>query len=170
MASKVYLSSHEIKEQEIKKAQNKYLKRKNAFDIIFKVFKYARPYRHYLYLTFIFDLINAVAELLIPIFLGKAIGAAVGAGNVDFKLITTYVLIMIACVIVAAIFNALATITINAYNYKASYKIRDLLFKKINSLPLSYIDTTSHGDLLSRMVNDIDVMTDGFLDVQWNHR
>ena len=71
---------------------------------------------------------------------------------------------MLACIIIAAIFNALGTITINAYNYKATYKIRDLLFKKINTLPLSYIDTTSHGDLLSRMINDIDVMTDGFLE------
>lgn len=164
MAKKSYLSSNEIKAQEIKKAQNKYLKRKNTFSIISKVFKYARPYRHYLYLTFIFDLINSVAELLIPIFLGKAIGAAVGPNNVNFNTITIYVFIMIGCVVVAALFNALGSLTINAYNYKATYKIRDLLFKKINSLPLSYIDTTSHGDLLSRMINDIDVMTDGFLE------
>ena len=127
--NKTYLSSNEIKEQEIKKAQNKYLKRKNAFNIIGKVFKYARPYRHYLYLTFLFDLINAVAELLVPIFLGKAIGAAIGPGNVNFRTITFYVLIMIGCIIIAAIFNALGSIAINAYNYKATYKIRDLLFK-----------------------------------------
>jgi len=161
---KTYLSSNEIKEQEIKKAQNKYLKRKNAFNIIGKVFKYARPYRHYLYLTFIFDLINAVAELLVPIYLGKAIGAAIGVGNVNFDKIITYSLLMVLFIIIAAIFNALGSLTINAYNYKATYKIRDLLFKKINTLPLSYIDTTSHGDLLSRMINDIDVMTDGFLE------
>ena len=71
---------------------------------------------------------------------------------------------MLGFVVIASIFNALGSYVINAYNYKASYKIRDLLFKKINSLPLSYIDTTSHGDLLSRMVNDIDIMTDGFLE------
>lgn len=46
----------------------------------------------------------------------------------------------------------------------ASYKIRDLLFKKFYNLPLGYIDTASHGDLLSRMINDIDTMTDGFLE------
>ena len=109
MANKTYLSSNEIKEQEIKKAQNKYLKRKNAFSTIGKVFKYARPYRHYLYLTFIFDLINSVAELLVPIFLGKAIGSAIGPNNVDFQSVITYSLIMIGCVIIAAIFNTLGT-------------------------------------------------------------
>ena len=164
MVKNTYLSSNEVKEQEIKKAQNKYLKRKNTFSIIGKVFKYAKPYRHYLYLTFIFDLINSIAELLVPIYLGKAIGAAIGPGNVSFNTVITYSLIMLGCIIIAAIFNALGSLTINAYNFKATYKIRDLLFKKINTLPLSYIDKTSHGDLLSRMVNDIDVMTDGFLE------
>lgn len=158
------VSSNEIREKETRKFKAKYLKRKNAFSIIGKVFKVARPYRHYLYLTLLFDLLNSISELLVPIFLGKAIGCAIGVNNVDFKMITIYSLIMIGCVLVSALFNLLGTLTINAYNYKATYKIRDLLFKKINSLPLSYIDTTSHGDLLSRMVNDIDVMTDGFLE------
>lgn len=157
------LSSNAVREKETRKFKSKYLKSKSSFDVIKKVFKYAKPYRHYLYLTFIFDLLNSVAELLVPIFLGKAIGSAIGANNVDFRAITIYALLMIGTVLIAAIFNALGSITINAYEFKATYKIRDLLFKKINSLPLSYIDTTSHGDLLSRMVNDIDVITDGFL-------
>ncbi len=157
------LSSNAVREKETRKFKSKYLKSKGSFGVIKKVFKYAKPYRHYLYLTFIFDLLNSVAELLVPIFLGKAIGSAIGANNVDFRAITIYALLMIGTVLIAAIFNALGSITINAYEFKATYKIRDLLFKKINSLPLSYIDTTSHGDLLSRMVNDIDVITDGFL-------
>lgn len=157
------LSSNAVREKETRKFKSKYLKSKSSFGVIKKVFKYAKPYRHYLYLTFIFDLLNSVAELLVPIFLGKAIGSAIGANNVDFRAITIYALLMIGTVLIAAIFNALGSITINAYEFKATYKIRDLLFKKINSLPLSYIDTTSHGDLLSRMVNDIDVITDGFL-------
>ena len=96
--------------------------------------------------------------------MGKAIGAAIGVNNVNFNAILTYSILMLICVIISSIFNALGSLTINAYNYKASYKIRDLLFKKINSVPLSFIDASSHGDLLSRMVNDIDVMTDGFLE------
>lgn len=158
------VSSADVRTRETRKFKTRYLKGKNAFQIVKKVFKYAHQYRIYLYLTFLFDLINSVAEVFVPIFLGKAIGAAIGPGNVDFHLITVYSFAMIGTVFIAALFNVLGSLTINSYNYKATYKIRDLLFKKINSLPLSFIDTTSHGDLLSRMVNDVDVMTDGFLE------
>lgn len=164
MANKEHLSSSKIRSRETRKFKSNYLKGKSAFNVIKKVFKYAHQYRIYLYLTFLFDILNTVAEVFVPIFMGKAIGAAIGPGNVNFHLITVYSLLMIATVFIAALFNVLGSLTINAYNYKATYKIRDLLFKKINHLPLSYIDTTSHGDLLSRMVNDIDVMTDGFLE------
>ena len=158
------MSSAQVREKETQKAKNKYMKKHSAFNIVKKVFKYAKPYRHYLILTFIFDTLGTVADILVPIFMGKAIGCAVGVNQVDFSLITKYVLLMFAFVVLGGLFNALGSIFINSYNYKSTYKIRDLLFKKINSIPLSYIDTTSHGDLLSRMVNDIDVMTDGFLE------
>lgn len=164
MANNEHLSSSKIRTRETRKFKSSYLKGKSAFNVIKKVFKYAHQYRIYLYLTFLFDILNTVAEVFVPIFMGKAIGAAVGPGNVDFHLITIYSLAMIGTVFIASLFNVLGSLTINAYEYKATYKIRDLLFKKINHLPLSYIDTTSHGDLLSRMVNDIDVMTDGFLE------
>lgn len=164
MENNSHLSSSGVRTRETRKFKSKYLKGKSSFNIIKKVFKYAHQYRIYLYLTFLFDALNTVAEVFVPIFLGKAIGAAIGPGNVDFHLITVYSIAMIVTVFIASLFNVLGSLTINAYNYKATYKIRDLLFKKINHLPLSYIDTTSHGDLLSRMVNDIDVMTDGFLE------
>jgi len=164
MANKAYLSSNQERFKETRKFKSKYLKGKSAFATLSKVFKYARPYRHYLYLTFLFDTLNTIAELLVPIYLGKAIGCAFGPNNVDFKMISIYSLIMLVCVAVAGVFNFLATLCMNSYNYKSTYRIRDLLFKKFNELPLSFIDTTSHGDLLSRMINDIDVMTNGFLE------
>lgn len=164
MDKNTHLSSKNVRTRETRKFKSRYLKGKSAFATIKKVFKYAHEYRIYLYLTFLFDLLNTVAEVFVPIFLGKAIGSAIGPGNVDFHMITVYSISMIVTVFIASLFNVLGTLTINSYNYKATYKIRDLLFKKINHLPLSYIDTTSHGDLLSRMVNDIDVMTDGFLE------
>lgn len=164
MDNNSHLSSKNVRTRETRKFKSRYLKGKSAFTVVKKVFQYAHQYRIYLYLTFLFDLLNTVAEVFVPIFLGKAIGAAIGPGNVDFHMITVYSFAMIGTVFIAALFNVLGSLTINSYNYKATYKIRDLLFKKINSLPLSYIDTTSHGDLLSRMVNDIDVMTDGFLE------
>lgn len=158
------LSSSQMKTLHQQKVAKRINRRHSAFSTIKKVFEYSKGYHKYFYLTFFYDLINSVFELLIPIFMGKCINFIVSSGNVDFKGLTINVLILIGFVILSQIANLLGTISINKFNYNATYKIRDMLFKKFNSLPLGYIDTTSHGDLLSRMINDIDTMTDGFLE------
>lgn len=158
------LSLSQERDKLSKERRAKYLSKKANFSTFRKVWHYAAPNRGYMYLTFIFDLLNSLAELLIPIFMGYAINCAVGAGRVDFNGLTINVLIMLGLVLVAALFNWLGSLTINAFAYKASYTFRDLFFKKINSVPLNFIDTNSHGDLLSRMVNDIDLICDGFLE------
>lgn len=158
------LSLSQERDKLSKERRAKYLSKKADFSTFRKVWHYAAPNRGYMYLTFIFDLLNSLAELLIPIFMGYAINCAVGAGRVDFNGLTINVLIMLGLVLVAALFNWLGSLTINAFAYKASYTFRDLFFKKINSVPLNFIDTNSHGDLLSRMVNDIDLICDGFLE------
>ncbi len=158
------LSLSQERDRLSKERRAKYLSKKANFSTFRKVWHYAAPNRGYMYLTFIFDLLNSLAELLIPIFMGYAINCAVGAGRVDFSGLTINVLIMLGLVLVAALFNWLGSLTINAFAYKASYTFRDLFFKKINSVPLNFIDTNSHGDLLSRMVNDIDLICDGFLE------
>lgn len=158
------LSLSQERDKLSKEHRAKYLSKKVNFSTFRKVWHYAAPNRGYMYLTFIFDLLNSLAELLIPIFMGYAINCAVGAGRVDFNGLTINVLIMLGLVLVAALFNWLGSLTINAFAYKASYTFRDLFFKKINSVPLNFIDTNSHGDLLSRMVNDIDLICDGFLE------
>ncbi len=160
----VRLSLSQERDKLSKERRAKYLSKKVNFSTFRKVWHYAAPNRGYMYLTFIFDLLNSLAELLIPIFMGYAINCAVGAGRVDFNGLTINVLIMLGLVLVAALFNWLGSLTINAFAYKASYTFRDLFFKKINSVPLNFIDTNSHGDLLSRMVNDIDLICDGFLE------
>lgn len=158
------LSLSQERDRLSKERRAKYLSKKANFSTFRKVWHYAAPNRGYMYLTFIFDLLNSLAELLIPIFMGYAINCAVGAGRVNFSGLTINVLIMLGLVLVAALFNWLGSLTINAFAYKASYTFRDLFFKKINSVPLNFIDTNSHGDLLSRMVNDIDLICDGFLE------
>ena len=73
------------KERQAREQKAKYMSRKVNFSTFRKVWHYARPYRKYMYLTFLFDMINAVCELLVPIFMGYAINCAVGQGNVDFN-------------------------------------------------------------------------------------
>ena len=158
------LSLEGMRENVTRKFKAKLLSRKKTGSIIKQVFNYAKPYRIYLYLAIIFDILNTITNIFIPIFTGYSINCAISQGNVDFPGLYTNLMYLIIFIIGSVIFNWLGSYSINCYNYKATYRIRDLLFKKINTLPISYIDSVSHGDLLSRMINDIDIMTDGFLE------
>ena len=159
-----YLSSSEKRTQFERKVKQNFLKTKSGLSIFGKVWHYAKPYRIYMFLTLLTDLVASITEIFIPIFMGYAINCAVGKGLVDFGGITTNLLLMLLMVVLTAVFNYLSTLAVNMFAYKSSYRFRELFFKKINSVPLNFIDTNSHGDLLSRMVNDIDLVTDGFLE------
>ena len=110
------------------------------------------------------DVLNTLCNVFLPIFIGKCINCAVGVGNVDFNSLYINMLIVLGLALGSAITNFINKISLANYNYKGTFTIRDKLFEKLQNLPIGYIDTTSHGDLISRMINDIDIMTDGFLE------
>ena len=158
------LSSNEMRDNFTKKAKNKFQRKKGSWNILKKVFYYSREYRWYLYAALVLDIALTLCIITMPIYMGKCIDCIIGAGNVDFKTLYKNIMIFAALTVGSGVFNFLQQLCLTNYNYKGTYKIRDLLFEKIQNVPISYIDTTSHGDLISRMVNDIDVMTDGFLE------
>ncbi len=158
------LSSGEMRDDFTKKAKQKYQNKNSAFRILKKVFFYAKEYRIFLYIALFMDVVNTVCNIMMPIFVGKCINCIVSKGNVDFTSLYKNIIIVAAFAIGAAISYFSQKLCLSHYNYKGTFKIRDLLFEKFQNVPISYIDTTSHGDLISRMINDIDMMTDGFLE------
>ena len=158
------MSSEEMRENFTKKAKQKYQNKKGAINTLKKVFYYSREYKWYLYAALFLDIINTISATLAPVFMGKSIDCIIGKGNVNFELLNKNILIFLALIVVSAITKFAQQVALAKYNYKGTFKIRDLLFKKFQNVPISYIDTTSHGDLISRMINDIDIMTDGFLE------
>ena len=158
------LSSNEMRENAVKKAKIKLSKQKGAWHTLKKVFYYSREYRWYLYFALFLDIINTISTTFMPIYIGKSIDCIIGKGNVNFDLLYQNILILMGLIVISAITKFLQQVSLSKYNYKGTFKIRDLLFKKFQNVPISYIDTTSHGDLISRMINDIDIMTDGFLE------
>ncbi len=158
------LSSGEMRDNFTKKAKQKYQDKNNAFHILKKVFKYAKEYRAFLYLALFMDVVNTLCNIFLPIFIGKCINCIVSAGNVDFVSLYKNMIMVVVLAIGASLSYFIQKFSLSHYNYKGTFKIRDLLFEKIQNVPISYIDTTSHGDLISRMINDIDMMTDGFLE------
>lgn len=139
-------------------------KPKNLFKALFKIIKFGRPFHGYLYLSLAGHFISIFFDLMIPVYIGKCIDNIVGTGNVNFAHLMEQIWVLIGFIIAAAIFNWMAHYGANLYLYKSSAYIRDLFFKKIHTVPLGFIDKNQHGDLLSRMINDVDILTDGVLE------
>ena len=157
------LSSNEMREKHVSKFKQKYSKRKNSFLVLKKVFTYAKDYRWYFYLALFLDIIYTLTIILIPVYTGYSINCIISQGNVNFTELYKNMGIIAILSVVSFLTNFSQQVCLAKFNYKGTYKIRDLLFEKLQKVPISFIDNSSHGDLISRMVNDIDVMTDGFL-------
>ena len=158
------LSSGEMRENFTKKIKQKFQHKNSAFVILKKVFYYAREYRWFLYLALLMDIVNTLCNIFFPIYVGKCINCLVGKGNVNFSQLYHNMIFVAVFALGAAISFFIQKLSLSHYNYKGTFKIRDLLFEKFQNVPISFIDNSSHGDLISRMINDIDIMTDGFLE------
>jgi len=145
-------------------AKQNNLKFKESFAQIKRIFKYARPYRGYLYLSLICYLISAVLLALIPMYIGEAVDYIIGTNNVDFAVILKYIKYLIVCIAGGCLLDWLATVFENRLSYATALNIRKDLFNKILKLPFSTLDKIPRGDYLSRMVNDVENITDGFLE------
>ena len=164
MSSYQRLSSNDMRDKQSDNLKRKLQKKKGAFSTLKKVFFYAKEYRLYLYLALFLDVIYTFCIVYIPIFTGYSINCIVSAGNVNFQALYKNIAVIAVLAVVSAISSFLQQVSLSKFNYMGTYKIRDLLFEKFQKVPIGFIDTTSHGDLISRMINDIDVMTDGFLE------
>ncbi len=128
-----------------------------------KVLIYLKKYRFLMILSLLFAIISVVSTLLIPIFIGKSIDNIVGKNDVDFTKLKNYSLLIIIMVVILAISQYIMNIINNKITFNVSYDLRKDCFNKIHKLPLSYIDSHPHGDIVSRNINDVDAFTDGLL-------
>ena len=132
--------------------------------VLRKLFSFLKPNTIHLILCLIFSLINSVLELFIPILSGRAIDCIIGPNEVDFEKLKTIILYFSLVVVGFAFFRWLYVYMNNILSYKTDRLVRIGLFKKFNRVPLKYIDGSSHGDLQSRMINDVDEISNGFLE------
>lgn len=128
-----------------------------------RLLSFCRPYMKYLYFALICSSGQIIFTLLIPVFIGQAVDHIIGKGLVEFDLLFQKMLWILMSVIIAEIFDWLVVRLSNCMTYSITKDLRDQLFQKYSTLPLRYIDQHAHGDLLSRMINDIDLIGDGLL-------
>ncbi len=117
----------------------------------------------WLILSLLFAAGSALFTLYIPILAGRAIDAAVGAGQVDLDAIKTNLISILICAVAAAVLHWLMSVINNRVVYAVLRDTRYSAFRKLTSLPLSYLDTHPTGELISRIITDSDGFADGLL-------
>lgn len=128
-----------------------------------RVLGYTRPYRGQLVLGFASALLYVLFTLLGPVFIGRAIDCAVGPGRVDYTGVLRYLAALGVCVLLAAGCQWVMNVCVRRVSAYAANDLRQQAFVKINRVPLAYIDGHTHGDIISRMVNDAEWVSEGLL-------
>ena len=107
--------------------------------------------------------LNVALTLYIPVLIGDAIDCIIGKGNVDFEAIIDIIIKAGIAIGLAAISQWLMSICNNKMTFTLVHDLRSKAFKKVQKLPLSYIDTHPYGDVVSRVISDVDTLSDGLL-------
>lgn len=128
-----------------------------------KVLKKIRPYTPLVIISLIFAVITVALTLYFPLLTGKAVDCIISEGNVDFIKIRPIIFQMAVIAALTAVSQWAMNICNNKITYNVTRDIRDEAFKKIEILPLKYIDNHSSGDIVSRVIADVDQFADGLL-------
>ena len=131
--------------------------------ILKRVLKQLKGYSAGIVISLLFALITVAGNLLVPIFLGNAIDCIIEAGRVDFDKIFFYFALIGGIVAVTSIAQWLMNVVNNHITFGVVKALREQAFAHIQHLPLSYIDSHSYGDVVSRCIADVDQFADGLL-------
>ena len=127
------------------------------------ILRYLKPYHLHILFSALLALVSVAISIYVPIRIGNAIDLIVGKGNVD----KSGILAIMLEVAIFILISAFATFTMTKINNRVTYGVtrdmRNETFEKIQTLPISYIDGQAHGDLVSRMIADVDQFADGLL-------
>lgn len=139
--------------------------KKNSYQAVTlkKVFRYIKRYIPLLITALALSIVTVALTLYFPILTGRAIDLIIGKGQVDFDGIMQIVIKAVIAVAFAAIAQWLTNVCNNKMTYNVIRDIRTDAFENIEKIPLSYIDSHSHGDIVSRIISDVDTFADGLL-------
>ena len=128
-----------------------------------RVLEKIRPYRFFVVCSLIVAAVSVAAQLYIPILCGSAIDLMLGKGTVDFSGVMRIVVQIVVVAVIAAFAQWLLSVCNNRITFSVSRDLRNAALRKIQTLPLSYLDSHPSGDIVSRMVADVDTFADGLL-------
>lgn len=130
---------------------------------LLRVLQYVKPYRVLVIVSLLCACVSAAAQLLIPILTGKAIDQMIGAGQVNLSGALVFAVWIAVVAALSAVAQQFLATSNNKIAYNISRDLRNAAFHKLQRLPLSYLDAHPSGDLVSRMIADVDTFSDGLL-------
>ncbi len=130
---------------------------------LLRVLQYVKPYRVLVIISLLCACVSAAAQLLIPILTGKAIDQMIGAGQVNLSGVLVFAVWIAVVAALSAVAQQFLATSNNKIAYNISRDLRNAAFHKLQRLPLSYLDAHPSGDLVSRMIADVDTFSDGLL-------
>lgn len=128
-----------------------------------RLMAYCRPYMRLIYLLMFLSIVSVILTLLTPVLLGQAIDLLIGKGQVDFARLFQKLAVIAFIIVMGALIQWIMGQLTNTITYNITNDLRNRVFDKIQILPLKYIDGTGHGDILGRLINDIDLIGQGLL-------
>lgn len=137
--------------------------KENNNGILKRILEFTRPYKLYLILALVFVFINVSITLYTPILIGKGVDLIISKGNVDFQGIVPIVIRLCILIALTSISQWLMGLCTNQITYRTVKDIRLMAFKRLEIVPLKFIDSNQHGDILSRMITDVEQISNGLL-------
>ena len=128
-----------------------------------RLLRYIKPFKKNLIAAVISAFIGILFSLLVPVFIGYGVDAMVGVDNVDFKRLVQICIALAAIILISALFQWIMTYHSNKLSYYTVEQMRNDVMEKLTRVPLSFIDSTPHGDLINTVVTDIDIVGTGLL-------
>lgn len=131
--------------------------------MIKRLIPFLKPQVSLLIVSVVAAAIAVIGMLVVPVLIGQAIDTFIHPDTINWTALS-FVLTQIALsIVVVVVFQALVVYSTSRLSYKTSEALRNACFKKLNHVPISYIDQHAHGDVVSRIVNDCDAIADGLL-------
>ena len=134
-----------------------------------KLISYLKPYALPIILVFIFAIGSAAFSIVGPKILGKVTTKifeglsqkiqGIAGGGIDFASVANTLLVLLGLYVISAVFSFIQTFIMSGVSQKVSYNMRKDISEKINRMPLKYFDTKTHGEVLSRVTNDVDTVS-----------
>ncbi len=136
---------------------------KSQKDVIKRILLLLKPYTVFLILSFIFAIISVGLTLYVPIIIGDSIDFIVEKGNVNFSGIKVTLIRLLLVVIITAIAQWFMNLCNNRMTFYVVKDIREKTFRQLQIVPLKYVDSHQYGDIISRVVTDVEQLSDGLL-------